>query len=60
MEKRSVQPVSTYGAEMWIVTVRLVHQFNVDQGAMERATLGVSLKDKIGNEIIRERTKFTT
>ena len=47
----------TYGAEMWTLTVGLVHQFKVAQRAMERAMLGVSLKDRIRNEYIRQRTK---
>nr|ADI61818.1 endonuclease-reverse transcriptase [Bombyx mori] len=52
-----VLPVMTYGAETWTLTVRLVRQLKVAQRAMERAMLGVSLKDKIRNEIIRPRTK---
>jgi hypothetical protein len=47
----------TYGAETWTLTVALVHQFKVAQRAMERAMLGVSLKDRIRNEYIRQRTK---
>ena len=47
----------TYGAETWTLTVGLVHQFKVAQRAMERAMLGVSLKDRIRNEYIRHRTK---
>lgn len=45
------------GAETWTLTVRLVRQLKVAQRAMERAMLGVSLKDKIRNEIILQRTK---
>lgn len=47
----------TYGAETWPFTAGLVHKFAVAQRAMERAMLGVSLADKIRNEIIRQRTK---
>ena len=32
----------------------LVHKFMVTQRAMERAMLGVSLTDKVRNEVIRE------
>jgi hypothetical protein len=49
----------TYGAETWILTVRLVHKFNVAQRAIERAILGVSLRDRIRNQVIRQRTKVT-
>ncbi|CAB3240548.1 unnamed protein product [Arctia plantaginis] len=54
-----VLPVMTYGAETWTLTVRLVHKFKVAQRAMERAMLGVSLRDRIRNEVIRQRTKVT-
>ena len=47
----------TYGAESWTLTVRLVHQFKVAQRAMERAMLGVTLMDKIRNEVICQSTK---
>jgi hypothetical protein len=49
-----------YGAETWTLTARLVHKFKVAQRAMERAMLGVSLRDRIRNEVIRQRTKVTT
>ena len=39
--------------------MRLVHKFKVAQRAMERSMLGVSLKDRIRNEVIRQRTKVT-
>ncbi|RVE41080.1 hypothetical protein evm_014267 [Chilo suppressalis] len=49
----------TYGAETWTLTAGLVHQFKVAQRAMERAMLGVSLKDRIRNDVIRQRTRVT-
>lgn len=52
-----VLPVMTYGAETWTLTVRLVHKFKVAQRAMERYMLGVSLRDRIRNEVIRQRTR---
>ncbi|KAI8431595.1 hypothetical protein MSG28_016084 [Choristoneura fumiferana] len=52
-----VLPVMTYGAETWTPTVRLIHHFKVAQRAVERAMLGVSLKDRIRNEAIRHKTK---
>ncbi|RVE40262.1 hypothetical protein evm_015088, partial [Chilo suppressalis] len=54
-----VLPVMTYGAETWTLTTGRVHQFKVTQRAMERAMLGVSLKDRIRNDVIRQRTKVT-
>ncbi|CAH2218499.1 jg3196 [Pararge aegeria aegeria] len=49
----------TYGAETWKLTVDLIHKFKVAQRAMERAMLGVSLRDRIRNDEIRRRTKVT-
>jgi hypothetical protein len=49
----------TYAAEMWTLTALLVHKFKVAQGAMERAILEVSLRDRIRNQVIRQRTKVT-
>jgi hypothetical protein len=54
-----VLPVMTYGAETWKLTARLVHKFKVAQRATERAMLGVSLRDRIRNQVIRQRTKVT-
>jgi hypothetical protein len=52
-----VLPVMTYGAETWTLTARLVHKLRVAQRAMERAIVGVSLRDRIRNQVIRQRTK---
>ncbi|CAG9122414.1 unnamed protein product [Plutella xylostella] len=49
----------TYGAETWCFTKGLIHKLRVAQRAMERAMLGVSLRDRIRNEEIRRRTKVT-
>jgi hypothetical protein len=50
---QSVLPVMTYGAETWTLTARLVHEFKVAQRATERALLGVSLRERIRNQVIR-------
>jgi hypothetical protein len=42
---------------MWTLMARLVHKFKVAQQAMERAMHGVSLRDRIRNDVIRQRTK---
>jgi hypothetical protein len=44
---------------LWTLTARLVHKFRVTQRAMERAMLGVSLRDRIRNLVIRQITKVT-
>ena len=54
-----VLPVMTYAAETWTLTAGLVHRFKVAQRAMERAMLGISLRDRLRNEEIRRRTKVT-
>ncbi|CAG9137496.1 unnamed protein product [Plutella xylostella] len=56
---KCVLPVMTYGAETWCFTKGLIHKLRVAQRAMERAMLGVSLRDRIRNEEIRRRTKVT-
>jgi hypothetical protein len=47
------------GAETLTLTARLVHKFKVAQRAMERAMLGVSLRNRIRNQVIRQKTKVT-
>jgi hypothetical protein len=49
----------TYGTETWTLTARLVHKLKVAQRAMGRAMFGVSLRDRIRNQVIKQRTKFT-
>ena len=47
----------TYGAETWSLTKHLKNKLAVAQRSMERAMLGITIKDKIRNENIRARTK---
>ncbi|XP_062528975.1 citron rho-interacting kinase isoform X4 [Bombyx mori] len=54
---RCVLPVMTYGSETWCFTRDLFRRLKVAQRAMERAMLGISLRDRIRNEEIRRRTK---
>jgi hypothetical protein len=42
-----------------VTSVTLVHKFKVAQRAVERAMFGVSLRDRIQNEVIRQKTKVT-
>ncbi|CAH2222158.1 jg26044 [Pararge aegeria aegeria] len=55
--EQCVLPVMTYGIETWPLTMGLIRRLRVTQRAMERAMLGVSLRDQI--EEIRRRTRVT-
>jgi len=54
-----VLPVLTYGAETLTITKASAKKLRVAQRAMERAMLGISLRDKMTNEWIRQQTKVT-
>lgn len=54
-----ILPVLTYGLETMAITQKAAEQLRVAQRAMERKMLGVTLRDKIRNSRIRERTKIT-
>ncbi|CAH2234188.1 jg16637 [Pararge aegeria aegeria] len=47
----------TYGTETWPLTIGLIRSLRDTQRAIERAMLGVSLRDQIRNEEIRRRTR---
>ncbi|CAH2232713.1 jg5337 [Pararge aegeria aegeria] len=49
----------TYASKTWSLTMGLIRRLRVNQRAMERAMLGVSLRDQIRNEEIRRRTRGT-
>ncbi|CAH2267381.1 jg27564 [Pararge aegeria aegeria] len=49
----------TYGSETWSLTMGLIRRLRVTQRAMERAMLGVSLRNQIRNVEIRRRTRVT-
>ncbi|CAH2218147.1 jg26772 [Pararge aegeria aegeria] len=49
----------TYGSETWSLTMGLIRSLRVTQGTMERAMLGVSLRDQIRNEEICRRTRVS-
>ncbi|CAH2243980.1 jg25392 [Pararge aegeria aegeria] len=49
----------TYGSESWSLTMGLIRSLRVSQRAMERAMLGLYLRDQIRNEEIRRRTRVT-
>ncbi|CAH0401258.1 unnamed protein product [Chilo suppressalis] len=49
----------TYGAETWSLTMGLIRRLQIAQRAIERAMLGVPLRDRIRNEEIRRRTRPT-
>ncbi|CAH2232405.1 jg20998 [Pararge aegeria aegeria] len=49
----------TSRSETWSLTLGLIRRLRVTQRAMERAMLGVSLRDHIRNEEIGRRTRVT-
>ncbi len=51
-----VIPVLTYGAQSWSLTQRQVKRLQQTQNSMLRSILGIRLKDKVKNEIIRKQT----
>jgi hypothetical protein len=52
-----VLPVLTYGAETLTLTKASEKKLKVAQRAMERSMLGISLRDKMTNQWIRQQTK---
>ena len=52
-------PVMTYGSETLTLTKASSNKLRVAQRAMERAMLGISLRDKKRNEWIRKKTGMT-
>ncbi|KAG6941071.1 hypothetical protein G0U57_007169, partial [Chelydra serpentina] len=52
----TVLPAMLYGSETWSLTKIEEHQLSVTQRAMERTLLGISLRDHIPNETIRQQS----
>ena len=52
-----ILPSLTYGSETWALTKHQKGKLAAAQRSMERSILNVTLKDKIRNDVIRERTK---
>lgn len=52
-----VLPVLTYGIQTMTLTKQSMLKLQVTQRSMERAMLGISLRDKVRNEDIRRRSK---
>ena len=53
-----ILPVLTYGAETLPLTKASENKLRIAQRAMERSMLGISLRDKITNQWIRQQTKI--
>ncbi|EFN65840.1 Putative uncharacterized transposon-derived protein F52C9.6, partial [Camponotus floridanus] len=51
-----ILPVTTYGLETMTLTQRSANSLRVCQRAMERSMLGISLRDRVRNDIIRSKT----
>ncbi|XP_060517971.1 uncharacterized protein LOC132696860 [Cylas formicarius] len=54
-----VLPTLTYGTETWAINKEIICKLQTTQRAMERRMIGVTLRDRINNNIIRERSKVT-
>ena len=54
-----ILPVMTYGSETSTLTKKSVNKVRVTQRAMERSLLGYTIRDRVPNEIIRQRTWVT-
>ena len=52
-----VLPTMTYGCETWTTTKFLEQKLTTAQRAMERQMLGVTIRDKIRNTVIRKVTQ---
>ena len=52
-----VLPAMTYACETWTLTAGMIHELKVAQRNMERVMLGITLRDRVRNELIRQRTK---
>lgn len=51
-----VLPVLTYGAETLTLTKKSIEKIQVAQRRMERSMLGITLRDRVPNEVIRRKT----
>ena len=54
-----ILPVATYGLKTMTLTEKSVNSLRTTQRAMERAMLGISLRERIQNENIRRRSGVT-
>lgn len=52
-----ILPVMSYSLETMILTIKSTNKLKITQKAIERAMLGISLRDRIHNEEIRRRSK---
>ena len=52
-----VLPTMTYGCETWTTTKYLEQKLRTAQHAMERSMLNITLRDKVRNSEIRNKTK---
>ena len=57
--EQCVLPVMVYGSETWTLTRQNIHKLQFTQRAMERAVLGISVRDRIRNTESRRRTRLT-
>jgi hypothetical protein len=51
-----IQPAMTYGSQTWALNKRMQSKMQTTQRAMERAMIGVTMRDRKTNEWVREQT----
>ncbi len=51
-------PSKTYGAQTWAPTQKDTNKLTTTQNKMERAMLGIKLKDKVKTNVIKNKTKY--
>ena len=49
-----IEPVITYGSQVWALNERLVSKLRTTQRSMERAIIGVTKRDHLTNKKVRE------
>ena len=49
-------PVLTYGTETWTTTKKLEKQLKITERAMERILIGVTRRDRVRNQDLRNKT----
>ncbi|CAM4422757.1 unnamed protein product [Lepidochelys kempii] len=50
----TVLPAMLYGSDTWVLTKTEEQQLSVMERAMERRILGISIRDRVPNEMIRQ------
>lgn len=54
-----ILPCLLYGAQVWATSGKIQNRLKVTQRSMERSMLNITRKDRIKNELIREKTRVS-